>query len=104
MMASMMMLGEKVSASDARDMGLIYRTCPPQNLQSEARKLSAHLASQPTRGLGLTKRAINSSLNADLDSQLQVERQLQAMAAKTADFREGVEAFLEKRKPIFKGE
>ena len=61
------------------------------------------IAIMPTRALGLTKKAVNNSLNNDLKSQLKLEELLQTEAGETNDFKEGVNAFLEKRKPIFKG-
>ena len=66
--------------------------------------LAAEMAAMPTRGLGLTKRALNASLANDLDSQLDLEADLQREAGRTRDFVEGVSAFLEKRKPVFTGE
>jgi 2-(1,2-epoxy-1,2-dihydrophenyl)acetyl-CoA isomerase len=96
-------LGEKLSAADAQAMGLIYGVVESSRLLDEAHELSKRLATQPTRGFGLTKRAFNQSLANDLDGQLEVEAELQAEAAGTADFGEGVRAFLEKRQPSFAG-
>jgi 2-(1,2-epoxy-1,2-dihydrophenyl)acetyl-CoA isomerase len=67
-------------------------------------KLAQTLAQMPTRGLGLTKRALNASMNNDLDEQLAVEEELQRQAGRTLDFDEGVAAFKEKRAPVFRGE
>lgn len=97
------MLGEKISAREAQEMGLIYKVFPAESLLEEAQKLAAHLATQPTRGLGLTKRLLNQSLVNDLETQLEMEEELQGEAGKTHDYQEGVKAFLEKRKPVFKG-
>ncbi|RMI15208.1 MAG: 2-(1,2-epoxy-1,2-dihydrophenyl)acetyl-CoA isomerase, partial [Calditrichaeota bacterium] len=97
------MLGEKISAQQALEMGMIYKVCPADDLMAEARQLAEHLATQPTRGLGLIKRALNQSLSNDLETQLRVEEKLQSEASHTEDYREGVQAFLEKRKPVFKG-
>ena len=96
-------LGEKLSAADAQAIGMIYRVVDAARLLDEARALARRLATQPTRGFGLTKRAFNQSLANNLDAQLEVEAELQAEAARTADFAEGVRAFLEKRQPSFAG-
>jgi 2-(1,2-epoxy-1,2-dihydrophenyl)acetyl-CoA isomerase len=95
--------GDKLPAADAQAMGMIYRAVEAPRLLDEARTLARRLATQPTRGFGLTKRAFNQSLANDLDAQLEVEAELQAEAARTADFAEGVRAFLEKRQPSFAG-
>jgi 2-(1,2-epoxy-1,2-dihydrophenyl)acetyl-CoA isomerase len=95
--------GDKLSATDAQAMGMIYRVVEASRLLDEAGSIARRLATLPTRGLGLTKRAFNQSLANDLDAQLEVEAELQAEAAGTADFAEGVRAFLEKRQPTFAG-
>jgi 2-(1,2-epoxy-1,2-dihydrophenyl)acetyl-CoA isomerase len=95
--------GDKVPAADAQAMGLIYRVVEAPRLLEEARGIANRLATQPTRGFGLTKRAFNQSLANDLDAQLEVEAELQGEAGRTADFAEGVRAFLEKRQPSFAG-
>ncbi len=95
--------GDKLPAADAQAMGMIYRVVEAARLLDEARAVARRLATQPTRGFGLTKRAFNQSLANDLDAQLEVEAELQAEAAGTADFAEGVRAFLEKRQPTFAG-
>lgn len=100
----MTMLGEKVTAEEAKDLGLVYKVFPDGKLLDGARKLANRMAQMPTRGLGLTKRALNQSLRNSLDEQLAVERELQGVAGRTADNAEGINAFLEKRKPVFKGE
>ena len=101
--AGLTMLGEKLTAAQARDWGLIWEVCEPADLASRSFALAATLAAQPTRGLGLTKRALNASLANDLEAQLELEAVLQAQAGRTADFQEGVAAFREKRKPRFSG-
>ena len=97
-------LGEKVSARDAVEMGMIYKYVADEDFESEVQKLASKLAKMPTRGLAYTKLAFNKSLTNDLGTQLAVEEHLQSDASHTADYKEGVAAFLEKRKPVFKGE
>lgn len=97
------MLAEKVSAQDAEKFGLIYKAIPDADLASEANKLAQRLASMPTRGLALTKRAFQSSFQSDLEAQLALEADLQCQLGKSKDYLEGVTAFLAKRKPDFKG-
>ena len=100
---ALMMTGEKVSAEDADAMNMIYKAVPDQNFEEEVAQLAATIAQMPTFGLGLTKRAVNQSFANDLDTQLALEEELQTIAGKSHDFNEGVNAFLEKRKPVFKG-
>ena len=100
---SLAMLAEKVPAAQAVEWGMIYRAVPAAALLDEARTLAAQLATQPTRGLGLIKRALNASLTNDLSAQLDVERDLQREAGRSADYVEGVRAFQEKRAPRFVG-
>ena len=97
------MLGDKVTAEQALAMGMIYQVFPATALMEAATALAATLATQPTRGLGLIKRALNQSLANDLTAQLDLEEALQAEAGATEDFREGVAAFQEKRKARFVG-
>lgn len=100
---AMMMLGEKITAAEAFDIGMIYKTCPPEELEKESMALAVRLAGMPTRGLGLTKRALNKSFENDLETQLTLEEDLQGVAGGTHDYEEGVKAFQEKRKPKFIG-
>lgn len=100
---ALMMLGDKISASEAEKMGMIYKISPDNILMDEAFKIAAKLAEMPTKGLGLTKRALNQSLTNNLNNQLEVEEKLQKAASKTYDYTEGVTAFLEKRPAKFKG-
>ena len=100
---ALMMLGEKVSAEQAVEMGMIYACHAPEDFETEAWKIAETLAKMPTIGLGLTKRALNQSLSNDLEAQLALEVELQTAAGETYDYNEGVQAFLEKRKPEFKG-
>jgi 2-(1,2-epoxy-1,2-dihydrophenyl)acetyl-CoA isomerase len=99
-----MMTGDKISAARALEIGMIYRVVPNDQLATEATKLAQTLAEMPTRGLALTKRALNASMGNNLDSQLELEEELQREAGRTRDFEEGVAAFKEKRPPVFKGE
>ncbi len=101
--AAMTMLGEKVTAAQAFELGLIYRVCEPDALMDQATALAKKLATQPTKGLGYIKRALNASLGNDLDAQLELERELQGLAGRTDDYAEGVAAFLEKRPPQYRG-
>jgi len=101
---ALMMTGEKISAFRAYEIGMVHRVCSSDTLQQETMTLATELATMPTRGLGLTKRALNASLTNDLDAQLDLEADLQRDAGRTRDFVEGVSAFLEKRKPTFTGE
>lgn len=97
------MLGDKLPAEKAAEWGLIWRAVPDEQLMPEANKLCAHLATAPTHALALMKKALNASLEHNLDEQLEVERNLQRTAGQSEDFREGVKAFLEKRPPKFQG-
>lgn len=99
----MTMLAEKMSADQAREWGLVYQVTEPEKLLETATAVARSLAAQPTRALGLIKRGFNRSLGVDLDAQLDYEEELQREAGRTDDYREGVNAFLEKRKPVFKG-
>lgn len=99
----MAMLGEKITAEQAAAWGLIWGVVDDDQLMEEANALALHLAKQPTRGLGLIKRAMNASASNDLDRQLDLERDLQREAGRTEDYREGVSAFLERRPAVFKG-
>ena len=97
------MLGEKVSAEEAERLGMIYKVMPLENFQEETQKLALKLANMPTKALGKIKELFNQSMTNDLQSQLALESKLQIEAAQTNDYREGVAAFIEKRKPNFKG-
>lgn len=100
---ALMMLGDKVSAADAQQWGMIWKVSEPESLIPEAASLAESLAAQPTRALGLIKRLLNASAANDIETQLALEEALQREAGNTADFREGVASFLEKRKPVFRG-
>ncbi|HEX3500332.1 MAG TPA: 2-(1,2-epoxy-1,2-dihydrophenyl)acetyl-CoA isomerase PaaG [Stellaceae bacterium] len=98
------LLGGKLAADQAAEWGLIWRVLEDEALMGEATSLARHIAQQPTRALALIKRALNASFANTLDQQLDLERDLQKEAAATADFREGVAAFLEKRPARFVGQ
>lgn len=101
--SALMMLGDKVPAAEALQMGMLYKTFPVDSFDAESKKLAKQLAQMPTKALGYIKQALNASLTADLQQQLATEDKLQQQAAATNDFKEGVASFLEKRNPVFKG-
>jgi 2-(1,2-epoxy-1,2-dihydrophenyl)acetyl-CoA isomerase len=100
---ALMMTGDKISAEQADAMNMIYKAVDDEVFESEVRTFSETIAALPTRGLGLTKKAVNATFTNNLTQQLALEEELQTEAGQTYDFREGVNAFLEKRKPVFKG-
>jgi 2-(1,2-epoxy-1,2-dihydrophenyl)acetyl-CoA isomerase len=102
--AALMMTGDKVSAEEAVALNMIYKAVEDENFEAEVTAFAEKLAQMPTKGLGLTKKALNQSMTNSLTAQLALEEELQTIAGQTYDFNEGVAAFLEKRVPIFKGE
>lgn len=98
-----MMLGEKLSAKEAHALDMIYKAVEDDKFEEELALLASKLSKLPTKALGMIKRAINSSIGNDLGKQLAIEEQLQFAASQTSDYKEGVAAFLEKRKANFKG-
>ena len=98
------MLGEKITAEEAEKMAMIYKVFDDEQFQDEAKKIAVTLAQTPTKALALTKAALNNSLVNNYEDQLHDEELLQERAGKTKDYREGVQAFLEKRKPNFTGQ
>jgi 2-(1,2-epoxy-1,2-dihydrophenyl)acetyl-CoA isomerase len=101
--SALMMLGDKVTATEAERMGMIYRALPDEDFAAKSRQLAQQLSQMPTRALALTKAALNQSLQQSLAQQLHTEDQLQLQAAHTADYQEGINAFVQKRAPVFGG-
>ncbi|NNE32868.1 MAG: 2-(1,2-epoxy-1,2-dihydrophenyl)acetyl-CoA isomerase [Winogradskyella sp.] len=97
------MLGDKISAEEAEKMGMIYKSVSVDEFQETINQLSDKLANMPTKALGLIKELFNKSMTNTLEEQLALESKLQIEAAGTNDYKEGVSAFIEKRKPNFKG-
>jgi 2-(1,2-epoxy-1,2-dihydrophenyl)acetyl-CoA isomerase len=102
--SALFLLGEKIPASEAERMGMIYKVFPDESFAEESLKIASTLAQMPTKALGYTKLALNNSLINNYEDQLHDEELLQERAGNTEDYKEGVQAFLQKRKPIFKGE
>ena len=95
--------GDRLGAEQAEAWGLIWKCVDDDKLMAEARKLASNLATQPTKGLAFIKRALQASVNNTFDQQLDLERDLQREAGQSADYREGVTAFMERREPKFRG-
>jgi 2-(1,2-epoxy-1,2-dihydrophenyl)acetyl-CoA isomerase len=100
---ALMMLSDKLSAQEAESIGLIYKAVEEENFQNFVAELAARLAQMPTKALGMTKKLINAGFNNNLDQQLDMEGAYQVIAGESYDYQEGVNAFLEKRKAVFKG-
>ncbi|EMU9119945.1 2-(1,2-epoxy-1,2-dihydrophenyl)acetyl-CoA isomerase PaaG [Providencia stuartii] len=99
----MALLGDKISAEQALQWGMIWQVTENDELTTTVNQLAQHLATQPTYGLGLIKKAIYRAATNTLDEQLDLERDLQRLGGRSEDYREGVDAFLSKREPKFKG-
>jgi 2-(1,2-epoxy-1,2-dihydrophenyl)acetyl-CoA isomerase len=102
--SALMMLGDKITANEALQMGMLYKTFTADLLNEEGLKIATTLANMPTKGLAFTKFVLNQSMNNNLEQQLHLEDEYQQKAASTKDYNEGVAAFLEKRKANFIGE
>jgi 2-(1,2-epoxy-1,2-dihydrophenyl)acetyl-CoA isomerase len=102
--SAIMMLGDKISAPEAERLGMVYRVFENDVFADASKAIAATLAGMATKGLALTKHALNYSAINNIEAQLLLEDQLQQKAAATVDFKEGVQAFIEKRQPQFKGE
>ena len=101
--SALMMLGDKISAQEAERLGMIYKYVSSEEFEETIEKLALKMAQMPTKALGLIKQTLNQSLTNTLEQQLDLESKNQIEAAQTEDYAEGVNAFMEKRKPNFKG-
>ncbi len=101
--SALMMLGDKTGAAEAERIGMIYKMLPDENFAAVSLQIAVTLSAMPTKGLALTKQALQGSFTHSFEQQLQMEDQLQYVAAHTQDYGEGIAAFIEKRKPVFTG-
>jgi len=101
--SALMMLGDKISATEAEKMGMIYKLTTLEKFMDTVSTTAVTLAQMPTKAIGLTKRLLNVSMTNNLEDQLALEGKLQIEASESEDFKEGVDAFVNKRRPVFKG-
>ncbi len=97
-------MGKKVSARQAYDWGMVNRVVAPEELDQAVAEVAAYYASAPTKAIALMKKMLNKSFHSDLETMLEYEAFCQEIAGRSADNKEGVQAFNEKRKPVFRGE
>jgi 2-(1,2-epoxy-1,2-dihydrophenyl)acetyl-CoA isomerase len=101
--SALMMTGDKIAATEAEKMGMIYKVFDDITFEEESKKIAHTVANMPTKGLAYTKHALNYSFTNNWEEQLLLEDEYQQKAASTEDYAEGIKAFLEKRPAVFKG-
>jgi 2-(1,2-epoxy-1,2-dihydrophenyl)acetyl-CoA isomerase len=102
--SALMITGDKLSAEEARSFGMVYKVFEDAEFFDQCFNSAASIAAMPTKAIGLTKRLLNQSYSNNLQQQLEAEKNTQVESANSYDYNEGVKAFLEKRKAVFKGE